>query len=85
MCEVFADIKSMVVGFFFFLEADAALSDGGGIWWHSPVQGSEISPGLFQCFMDGYNKTLRPSPLVIEHSVVVMSASSQSRRSQIKS
>ena len=32
--------------------------------------GSQISPGLFQDFMDGYIKL---SPLVVEHSVVVMS------------
>ena len=33
-------------------------------------QGSE---GLFQDLMDRYVKTLRLSPLVVEHSVVVMS------------
>ena len=34
--------------------------------------GSEMSPGLFQ---DGWvYKTLRLSPLVVDHSVVVMSA-----------
>ena len=33
--------------------------------------GSEMSPELFQDFMDGY---IRLSPLVVDHSVVVMSA-----------
>ena len=34
-----------------------------------------MSPGLFQDFMDVYiHKTLRLFPLVIQHSVVVMSA-----------
>ena len=45
-------------------------------------QGSEMSPGFFQDFMDGY---MRLSPLALEHSVVVMTASSQLRQSQIKS
>ena len=36
--------------------------------------GSDMSPGLFQDFMDVYiHKTLRLFPLVIQHSVVVMS------------
>ena len=43
-------------------------------------QGSEMSPGLFQGFMEG----CRLSPLVIEHSAVIMSAGSHSRRSQIE-
>ena len=34
---------------------------------------SEMSPGLFQDFMDWVYKTLRLSPLVLDHSVVVMS------------
>ena len=33
--------------------------------------GSEMSPGLFQDFMDGY---IRLSQLVVDHSVVVISA-----------
>ena len=37
--------------------------------------GSDMSPGLFQDFMDVYiHKNLRLFPLVVEHSVVVMSA-----------
>ena len=45
-------------------------------------QGSEMCPELFQNFMDAY---IRLSPLAIEHSVVVMTAGSQSRRSHIES
>ena len=41
-------------------------------------QGSEMSPGLFQDFMDGF-------PLVVEHSVVNMNAGSPSRRPHIES
>ena len=36
--------------------------------------GSEMSSGLFQDFMDGVYKTLRLSPLVVEHSIVVVIA-----------
>ena len=45
-------------------------------------QGSEMSPGLFQDFIDGY---IRRSTLAVEHSVVVMTAGFQSRRFQIES
>ena len=45
-------------------------------------QRSEMSPGLFQDFRDRY---IRLFPLAIEHSVVVMTADSQSRLSHIKS
>ena len=45
-------------------------------------QGSEMSPGLFRDFMDGY---IRLSPQAVEHSVVIMTAGSQSRRSYIES
>ena len=45
-------------------------------------QGSEMSPGLFEDFMDGY---IRLSALAVEHTVVIMAAGSQSRRSQIES
>ena len=48
----------------------------------SQFQGTEISPGLFQNFIEGY---IRLSTLAVEHSVVVMTAGSQSRRSQIES
>ena len=34
---------------------------------------SEMSPGLFQAFTDWVYKTLRLSPLVLDHSVAVMS------------
>ena len=65
-------IRSMVVGFCFI-----------GVWCYTRVwvwnlirltqfQGSEMSPGLFQYFMDVY-KTLRLSALLVEHGVVVMS------------
>ena len=37
-------------------------------------QRSEMAPGLFQDFTDGVYETLRLSPLVVEHSVAVMSA-----------
>ena len=39
-------------------------------------QGSEMSSGLFQDFMDGY---VRLSTLAVERSVVVMTSGSQSR------
>ena len=42
-------------------------------------QRSETSPGLLEDFMDGYI-TLRLSPLAVEHSVVVMTPGSQTRR-----
>ena len=44
-----------------------------------------MSPGLFQAFTDGYIKPSRFSPLVVEHIVVVITAGSQSRLSQIGS
>ena len=59
-------------------------------WWVwdlgtlAQFQGSEMSPKLFEGFMDGY-KTLKLSPFVVEHSVVVMTEGSQSRWSQIES
>ena len=57
-------------------------------WWVwdlrtiAQFQGSEMSPGLFQDFMDWYIKL---STLAVEHNVVVMIAGSQSRQSQIES
>ena len=46
-----------------------------------------MSPELFQDIKDGYIKPYDPygSLLVVEHSVVVTIAGSQSRRSQIES
>ena len=44
-----------------------------------------MSPELFQDFYEWVYKTLRLSPLVVERSVVVMSAGSQSRQFQIES
>ena len=44
-------------------------------------QGSEVAPGLFQDFMDGYK---RLTPLAFERIVVVMTVGFQSRRSQIE-
>ena len=41
--------------------------------------GSEVSLGLFQDFTDGYIKTLRLSPLALEHSVVVTTAGFQNQ------
>ena len=70
-------IKPMVVGFFYF-GVDATL----GLRTLAQFQGSEMSPGLFQAFMDGY---IRLSTRAIEYSVVVMTAGSQSRPSQIES
>ena len=48
-------------------------------------QRSEMSPELFQDFMDGYIKPLTVSPLAVEHSVLVITAGSQSRWSKIDS
>ena len=45
-------------------------------------QGSGMSPGLFQDFRDEY---IRLSTLAVEYSIVIMTAGSQSRRSQIES
>ena len=45
-------------------------------------QGSEMSPEILNDFTDGYIKL---STLMIEHGVVVMTSSSQLRRSQIES
>ena len=36
------------------LEADATLGDGCGLWDQLHILGDEMSPGLFQDFMDGY-------------------------------
>ena len=44
--------------------------------------GGEMSPGLFQDFMEGY---IRLSPFTIKHSVLVMTGGFQSRQSQIES
>ena len=41
-------------------------------------QGNEMSPGLFQDFLDGY---IRLSTLAVEPSVVVMTAGFHSRKS----
>ena len=41
-------------------------------------EGSEMSPGLFQDFMHGY-ETLRLSSLAVEHILVVMTAGFQLR------
>ena len=41
-----------------------------------------MSPGLFQ---DSMNEFISLSPLAVEHSVVVMTAGSRSRRYQIES
>ena len=57
-------------------------------WWvvdlrtFTEFQGSEISPGILHDFTDGYIKL---STLTVEHSVVVMTSSSQLTRSQIES
>ena len=67
----------MVVGFFY-LGVDATL----GLRTFAQFQGSEMSLGLFQAFMDGY---IRLSTRAIEYSVVVMTAGFQSRPSQIES
>ena len=59
-------------------------------WWWSDLvtfalfQGIGMSPRLFQDYGSVY-KILRPSPLVVEHSLMVMTTSSQSRGSQIES
>ena len=54
--------------------------------WYLRILGQfeEISPGLFQNFMDGYRKPYG-CPHKGSNSVVVMSAGSQSRRSQTES
>ena len=44
-----------------------------------------MSRGLFQELYKWVYKTLRLSPLVVQHSVVVMTASSQLRQSQTES
>ena len=57
-------------------------------WWLwdlktiEKFQENEMSPGLFQDFMDGI-KTLKL--LVVEHGEVVITGDSQSKRSQIES
>ena len=50
-------------------------------------QGSEMSPGLFQDFIGGYIRlsTLAVEHSVGEHSIMNMTAGSQSRRFQIES
>ena len=62
---------------FVLLGVDATLGDGGGIWkyLHREVK----------C-IQGYSKTLWVSiwDSAVEHSVVVMTSSSKSRRSQIE-
>ena len=77
-------IQSMVVGFSS-MGFDATLSGGCGIWEHLH------SFRKVKC-LQGYTKTLpmaiwklKTPPVVVEHSVVVMPAGSQSRRSQIES
>ena len=83
MCGVFVD--DWVSGGWFLFSGGFMLE-----WWKwdlitlAQFQGSEMSPGLFQDFMDGYIKPVDPPLLVVEDSLMVMSASSQSRRSQIK-
>ena len=70
-------VKPMVV-VFCSIGVDATL----GLRTLAQFQGSEMSPRLFQDFMDGY---IRLSTLAVGHSVVIMAAGSQSRRSQIES
>ena len=70
---------------FVLLGLDATLSDAGEFDNTCIVSGKW---NVFRVALRLYGwvyKTLRLSPLVIEHSVVVMTASSQSRQSQIKS
>ena len=57
------------------LWVDATLSDGCGIWRHlHNFTEVKCLQGLFQDFMDGFiNVYDCLSPLVVEHSVVVMS------------
>ena len=50
-------------------------------WWD--WEGSEMPPGLFQDFIDGY--TLWVSSLAVKHSVVVMTEGYESTRSQTES
>ena len=69
-------IRLMVVSFCS-IGVDAAL----GFKTLAQFQGSEMSPGLFQDFMDGY---IRLSALAVEHTFVLMTAGSQSRRFQIE-
>ena len=59
----------------------STLGDGCGILKHLQFQGSEMSLGLFQDFLDGY---VRFSISLVKHTVVVMTTGSQSRRSQIE-
>ena len=70
-------IKPIVVGF-----CSVGVHATLGLRTFSQFQGSEMSPGLFQDFIDGY---IERSTLAVEHSVVVMTAGLQSRRSQIES
>ena len=62
----------------FVLLVDATLSDGCGV--------SKNLQSFRDGWMDGWvYKTFRLSPIVVEHTLVVMTAGSQSRRSQIES
>ena len=70
-------IKPVVVGFCS-IRVDATL----GLKTLAQFQGSEMSLGLFQDFMDAY---IRLSTLAFEHSVVVMTGGSRSKPSQIES
>ena len=70
-------IKPVVVGFCS-IRVDATL----GLKTLAQFQGSEMSLGLFQGFMDTY---IRLSALAVEHSVVVMTGGLQSKPSQIES
>ena len=70
-------IKPVVVSFCF-IRVDATL----GLKTLAQFQGSEMSLGLFQDFMDAY---IRLSTLAVEHSVVVMTGGSQSKPFQIES
>ena len=69
--------KPVVVGFCS-IRVDATLE----LKTLAQFQGSEMSLGLLQDFMDTY---VRLFTLAVEHSVVVMNGGSQSKSSQIES
>ena len=75
-------VECLMVGFCFFGGWCYSERWGWDLITLAQFQESEMSPGLFQDFIGWAHKTLRLFPLVVEHSVVVMTAGFQSRRSQ---
>ena len=85
VCRVFAEIKSMVACFCFNWRFMLLWVMGVGFDNTCTVSGKWNVSRLIPRLYGWVCKTLRLSPLVVEHSVVVMTAGFQLRRSQIES